>query len=130
MIANPTRLTQGAVGEGQAIKLVAAEAITVGMAIRIDGTGRAALASAATAAAAQAVGIALQTVAVGGTVAVQVLGKVIGYTGLTPGGTVWVHPTAGRVTQTRADVGAQSLTRVGTALTADTILVQLVAAAQ
>lgn len=113
------------------LQFLAAAAITKGQAVYLSSAGTVDLADADVAASAEAIGIALNTAAAGAVVDVLVYGELDGFTGLTIGGQVYVHTTAGSYTQAfnggavaNGDLAAGDYAVVlGRALTASKILV-------
>lgn len=86
------------------IRCVAHEAMDLGQPVIINSDGEAALADASTVAGANMVGIPVYAgfqgataAAAGDTVGVAIGGIVDGYSGMTPGNTIWISDTTGRL---------------------------------
>lgn len=102
-------------------QLVAAEALTAGSLIYIDGAGEVALASAATGGN-KARGYVLTAAAAAANVIVYFEGQITGLSGLTPGGTYFLSDTAaGGITATAPTDTGELLQSIGQAINATTI---------
>lgn len=105
------------------LKVAAAATITEGQEVGVDSSGNAVLAVNTGGAVIQALGVAVKGGAgsKGDYVAVAPVAECGGFTGLTPGGTVYLGGTAGGVTQTRPTVATTAIQPIGQAISATKI---------
>lgn len=112
------------------VRLPAAEAIDLGEAVYVNGSGQAALADADADASSRILGICVSApdgaaaAATGDTIDVLYMGRMTGFSGMTPGGIAYASTTAGALADA-APAGASGdyLHVAGTALSATVLLV-------
>ena len=104
----------------RALSVTLAAAVAVGQLVGIDANGLGVLAD-ANSTPIPARGFAVSGGAIGARIAICRSGRVEGFTGLTPGATVYTSPTAGGVTETRPVTAGDIVQPVGYAVSATAV---------